>query len=446
MIKNRFLTYFFGIVFLVGFASCEDYFGDINENPNNPTDVTPDVLLPGIEVQLNYIYGGDFSRFASVITQHVEGIDRQWASINAYTFIVPANFNTAWRTNMYAGVLQDVRILKDKAVETGSNHYEGMADVLLAYALMISTDAWGDIPYDDAFQGVDNIEPVFDTQESIYALVDQFLSEAKTLLSQEATGIVPSSNDFIYGGDAAQWLKFANVIQARSYLHRAEVDAGNYNLVLTELNQGFESAGDDARMPYGAGATAANPWSQFNRDRQGDIAANPDLAARLEALNDPRRAIYGDPDVFFPEDHPVMQNDWAYPFATYVEVEFMKAEALLATGGDAQAIYDAYIAGITADMVELGADQATIDAYLAQPEVDPGVGNITLEHIIMQKHFALWTEFEVFNDWRRTGIPQLEPNSGSSIPIRFPYAETEILFNPNTPDMNIFTDPVWWDR
>jgi len=85
--------------------------------------------------------------------------------------------------------------------------------------------------------------------------------------------------------------------------------------------------------------------------------------------------------------------------------------------------------------------------YLSSPAVDPGDGNLTLQHIIMQKYIALYADPEVFSDWRRTGIPQLTPNVGNEVPRRLPYAENEILSNENTPspaNVNIFTR-VWWD-
>ena len=64
-----------------------------------------------------------------------------------------------------------------------------------------------------------------------------------------------------------------------------------------------------------------------------------------------------------------------------------------------------------------------------------------------QKYIALYADPEVFNDWRRTGIPELDPNTGSQIPRRLPYAEQTILLNDNTPspaDLTIFSR-VWWD-
>lgn len=422
---------------IFGFSSCENYFGDINEDPNNPTDVTLDVLLPSIEVQTALIYGGDLSRFLSVVTQHVEGVERQWASINDYS-ISTSNMNTAWRTNLYAGSLIDLNLLKEKAVAEDLGHYEGVANALLAYSWMMATDVWNDMPYQEAFQGTDNLQPAFDSQEFIYSQVFSLLDAATALFDKDGGGKVPGTDDIMFEGDIDKWKKFVQVTKARAYLHLALVDNSNYGKALTALQGGFESNDDDARFPWGDGETSAAPWYQFNRDREGDIEFNPDLRARMEALgDDPRLPLY---DQTF-SGHSVMIKAQPYPFASFTEQNFMRAECMMQTGGDAQAIHDAYIAGIQASMDYYEVDGA---AYIAS--VNPGVGNVTLENIIMQKHIALWTEPEVFNDWRRTGIPVLTPNSGTTVPVRMPYSVQEILFNTNTPDIDFFSDKVWWDK
>ena len=247
MIRNKFLALILGVGLLVGFSSCEDYFGDINVNPNAPTDVTPEVLLPNIQVRLSFALGGDFSRFTSIITQQVEGLTRQWASINNYSFIVPANFNTAWRTNIYAGVLQDLNVLKEKSVEEGSNYYTAIANVMLAYTWMSSTDVWNDMPYTEAFQGTDNLQPAFDSQEFIYGEIFSLLNEAKTLLAGDGGGRLPAGDDILYGGDAAQWLKFAHALAARGHLNIALTNpAAEYRAALDELPNAFTGTADDA--------------------------------------------------------------------------------------------------------------------------------------------------------------------------------------------------------
>ncbi|MCB0683080.1 MAG: SusD/RagB family nutrient-binding outer membrane lipoprotein, partial [Saprospiraceae bacterium] len=55
-------------------------------------------------------------------------------------------------------------------------------------------------------------------------------------------------------------------------------------------------------------------------------------------------------------------------------------------------------------------------AYVGQTEIDPGSGNLTLDHIMTQKYIAMFMDPEVFSDWRRTGIPELDPNTGANVP------------------------------
>jgi hypothetical protein len=265
MLKNKIYTFALALIVLVGFSSCESYFEGINENPNDPTDVSQDVLLPGIEVNLGFTYGGDFSRYASILTQHAKGETRQWASINNYSSFLPVNFNTPWSFSMYAGVLNDLKILKEKSAEDGSNHYEGIASILEAYSWMLMVDFFNDVPFSEAFQGTDIIQPTYDDAASVYAGVSTLLAAGITKMSEAATGRTPGADDLMYGGDAASWVKFAHGLTARMHLHQK-----NYSSALTSIGSSFESAADEASVQFLAGSTTAAPWFQFNRDR-GDF-------------------------------------------------------------------------------------------------------------------------------------------------------------------------------
>lgn len=454
MMKHKITALFMGLALLLSFSACEDYFGDINVNPNSPVDVPPSVLLPSLEVNVADVTGGDFSRFTSILVNHVRGVARQWSSIDNYSFIVPSNFDNAWRYNIYAGILQDARVLKEKAssVEAGAGHYVGIANVLMAYTWMMATDVWNDMPYREAFQGTDNLQPAFDSQEFIYSEIDNMLSEAISLFNGDGGALVPGSDDLIYGGDISKWLKAAHLLAARAALHRALLDENKYyNDVLTHLANAFEGPEDDMRLQYTSGPTSAAPWYRFNRDRTGDIqmAEGSKMSALyliMTDLNDPRLPIYSADFVDF-DNHPYFKPDRNYPLATYTEQKFMEAEALMKTGGDAAAIHDAFVAGIQSSFDELGLDATD---YLAA--IDPGEGNVTMEDIMTQKYIALYTQPEVYNDWRRTEIPTLTPNSGSTIPYRFPYPASELTLNLNTPNvdgLDAITDPankVWWDK
>jgi hypothetical protein len=83
-----------------------------------------------------------------------------------------------------------------------------------------------------------------------------------------------------------------------------------------------------------------------------------------------------------------------------------------------------------------------------QTTVFPGEDALDLEHIMNQKYLSFWMfqSLEAFNDYRRTGIPEMSNPLGT--PLRLPYPVAEINRNPNTPlDINnvtIYDIPVWW--
>jgi hypothetical protein len=314
--------------------------------------------------------------------------------------------------------------------------------------MMVSTDLWGDMAYSDAFKFNDNggvYQPTFDSQEEIYNQIFANLDEARTLLGMDAGGNPPGAADVIYGGNAAKWIQFCNVLEARGRLHLAEVNgASAYTAALTALNKGgFASSSDDAAVAFGTGATENAPWYQYVEQRD-DCETGAYYVSLLEEYNDPRLATYG-----YPHDnsHPIWTKDQRVQLLTFTEQEFIRAEAALQSG-DNTAAYTAYLNGIESSLAEalVGGDY---DAYVAQASVGVGEGNLTLENVITQKYLALYTNPEVFSDWRRTGIPALTPVTGTEIPRRLPYAQTELFSNPdNVPspaEVNIYT-PVWWDR
>ena len=425
------------IALALGLTSCENYFGDINVNPNSPIDASVDVILTSVEVEVADIYGGDFARYSSLLTQHAEGVARQWSSANNYTGYEPANFNTAW-INTYANILNEVKILKAKANASGFNHYEGIANTLMAFHLMNATDVWGDMPYTQAFQGVDNLQPTFDSQESIYAEVFSLLTEADALFAGAAGDQTVGGDDVIYGGDMAAWAAASKAIQARGYLHLALVDGGNYSKALTAAGSAFADASTEMTLQYTS--AAQGQWYRFMDGRTGDIEFHPTYRAMMTATADTHRLNLLDQT--FNTTHPYFVAAYNQPMVSYREMKFLEAECLMQTGGSDADIHAAWTAGVTAafDHFGLGANLAEF-----MTNNDPGVGNVTMDDIMVQKSIALYGTLEPYTDWRRTDIPSLTPNSGSTIPVRFPYGSDEIAFNPNVPSVSV-SDKLWWDK
>ncbi len=438
------------IVFVISFLlitqSCEEIVGgDINRDPNNPTSVPVTAQFPAFGIALADEYGGNFSRFNCMISQQVEGVARQWSSFNQYTGFTPNRFDTAWN-NVYENVLNELHIARATATEQGFSHYVGIVDIMEAFTLMMATDVWDDMPYSEALKGIENINPSFDSQQSIYDVAYSLIESGISKLSGPSGGVSPGSEDVFFGGDTDAWIKAAHAIKARGMLH-----FGQYAAAMGEASQSFSSAADNMAFQY-PDANAAGPWYRFNDGRTGDIEFHPTMRKIMTDRGDLDRL--GVVDVVFVTDasytasHPFIRPDYLQEMITYREMQFLIAEADLRTGGS-QVGYDAYLNGIKASFERYGLGDAEYDAYVAQASINPGVGSLTMDHVMTEKYIGMFLQPEVFSDFRRTGIPALTPVSGTAVMVRWPIPQTETLFNSNAPaagTIDVFTDKVGWNR
>lgn len=434
----------FGILFGLLFISCNEWIDpELNIDPTSPNDAPLSVLLPSVQAGMGYVIGGDMGRFTSLFTQHHIGIDRQHLGIYNYN-IKEDDLNNAWQT-MYVGPMMDLTIMMKKADESNSPHYKGIAQVLMAISLGLWTDLIGDIPYSEAFLANDNLHPKYDSQEEIYNSIQKLLDEAITNLGAATSTFTPGSDDIIFSGDIAKWIKTAYSLKARYFLHLKK-----YNEAIDAASKGISAITEDCDMLFGSTEKEANPLYQF-MDERTDIRVDPFFQKMMTDRNDPRRPIFVDTSNNFPGNLYAAINS-PVPFITLAETKFIEAEAKFAN--DKAGAYAAYLAGITASLNDAGVTGTAVDNYLAQPSVGVGESNLTLKNIIEQKYIALYTQPESWTDWRRTGFPQLTPVTGTAIPRRFFYPQNCRLFNlaqlSKVPDYNTSTNYIftklWWDR
>ncbi len=438
---NKFIVTCLAVFMLV---SCESYIeGDgINSDPNNPTSVPISAQLPAFQIQIADMTGGDFCRFNCMLIQQVEGVARQWSSFNQYTGLTPNRFDGGWQ-DVYENVLNEIKIARADAVANGYNHHQGILNIMEAYTIQMATDVWDDMPYTDALQGIDAINPTYDTQASIYAAMYALLDEGLAQLAGPGGPLSLGSEDVFYGGNVDNWSAAAHALKARAFMKDK-----NYAGAASEAQMAFGDASQNMAFKY-PDVNAAGPWFRFNvSGREGDIEFHPTMRGLLESLNDTDRLAVMDGT--FNASHPYLVADFLQEMVTFREMQFILAETdVRANAGGTQAGHDAYLAGIRASFARFGLGDAEYDAYVAQPEIDPGVGNLTLELVMTQKYIAMYLQQEAYSDWRRTGIPALEPVSGTTIPVRWNYSANEYLFNANSPDeteVSIYTDKVGWNR
>lgn len=445
-------------VFLVlSVGSCNFIDSELNVDPNNPLDVSMNLLLPHTQVSLGYILGGDFGRYISCWTQHHSGVERQHTAVEVYA-IREADVNNAWG-GIYATTMKDLDIIMQKAEETNSPHYAGVAKILMAQSIGTVVDLFDAVPFSDAFRGAEQTRPTYDTGEEIYAAIQAMLTEAIADLQAATSTLSPGSSDLVFGGDRAKWIAYANTLKARYWLHLSEVNGAAYQNALQAIDAGAIAANSgNAMVTFGAAATEANPWFQFE-DQRGDVVMGKFFLDLMNGINDPRRPYFASPNqdgayvgppAGVPDNSPAVSRFGPFycssasplPLATFTEAKFIEAEAAFPT--DKVRAAAAHNAAIAASLEMLGIDDP---AFLADQAAETE-NTITLEKILTHKYIALYTTQEPFVDWRRKGIPDLQPAAGTTeIARRFPYPQDERVYNGDNYISNVTVfDRVFWDK
>jgi hypothetical protein len=449
-------------VLIVMTVSCKKWIDpDINTDPSKPTDVNVNAILPIATAGMGYTAGGDLKYAACMWMQQMAGAANQPLAYDNYVY-TQSDVDNVWKWNLYAGPMMDCYRIIQKANAEGSPYYAGIAKVMMAYQLGCVTDLWGNVPYSQAFQGSANLTPAYDSQEQIYDSLFSLLDHAVLDFQASENFRQPGADDLIYHGNLEHWTKAAYALKARYKLHLCKRNGiSAYNDALTALNSAFTTNFDDFELNFGIASNENNPLYQFNNQR-GDIVVGAYLVDTMLAHNDPRIELFVDGSYGYLGSAPGEGNiDASYigsyyasanspvPFISYVECKFIEAECKFKTGdfGGAASAYNTAIKSSFAKLfiTDTAAANLAYEAIYANETGD----SISLEKIMQQKYFALCFQLEVYNDWRRTGLPVLQPAvSGviSEIPRRYPYPSSERLYNSsNVPDVTL-TTKVWWDN
>ena len=167
----------------LGASACTEDFTGINTNPNAPTDVGVQYLLPaGIVGGVTSLLGTGFDRgTASVWVQHYARL--QYGSIDRYE--IDSSFSDGLWATLYTGALVDFDAVVQKAAERGQANQEAVGRILRAWMFHNMVDLWGDIPYTEALGGLaaGNITPTYDDAQSIYSALLAELSAASSQIA-----------------------------------------------------------------------------------------------------------------------------------------------------------------------------------------------------------------------------------------------------------------------
>src|SRR5215210_4500069 len=217
---KRIINYSLPLFFLL-ITSCEKELADLNINKTTPTAIDPVFQLNNAVVNTSFPTG-------SLIYEI--GIVQQLISPNSGV-LTGANYNQDNRDNTddiwqayYRNVIRNTRDVINRTKDMSDRkNLMNMARILQAYAFMVLTDSYGDIPYTEAGLAYigDVLLPKYDAQQDIYPQILQELAEASSALDPVSK---IETLDVLYGGNIAQWKKFGYSLLLRAGMRLSKVD------------------------------------------------------------------------------------------------------------------------------------------------------------------------------------------------------------------------------
>lgn len=473
------------VLLILGLGACESFL-DVNDDPNAPETAAVDVRLSAlITAFIHSTYYGENSLWGAEWTQQFSynRDTRAYSEVHRYE-LSETDASTAWNY-FYSRTGNAAYTMVRDATGPTDGYHRGLGRLFLAWTFQVITDLWGPVPYTEAFH-VEIREPRYDDQTTVYQGILAQLDTAVTELSSP-TGRVPTVNDLLFDGDMSRWVKLARFLQARAQLRLADAPGedrvARANQALAALASALTGNADDADFAYPGGTNSRNPLWTF-QDLRNQFVGSEYLIEMLKARNDPRLLIMFTPIIYdsirgttrypaattryvgHPNGDATLPDStvsWIGPFfsnedaplnvVSYADQKFTEAEAQLIVSGAAAA--DApYRDGIRANMSKLGVASGDIDAYLAARPNLSTVAN-PLEEIITEKYIANFLKVEPWNDWRRTGYPQIpNPVPQAMLPgipqrIRTPGSELSNNINQVTATgiplgLEGMSTKVWW--
>ncbi|WP_447638009.1 SusD/RagB family nutrient-binding outer membrane lipoprotein [Flavobacterium microcysteis] len=473
-------------------VSCSDYL-DINEDPNNPTNVKPELLLANaqnsgakkLNVNMNQV--GNFMAYnwANNIEEFIAYQDEMQYTMNS-TF-----YDDVW-DDLYLTLVNFHQI--EKTTLEDYENYQGIAKIMKAFYFQYLVDLYGDIPYSEALQRDLELSPAYDDAEVVYDdLIVQLDAAIDLIKNAPASALNPGNNDIMLHGDMDEWVKFANTLKMRILIRQSGMAskqayiAEKFDDIINE-GSGFITENVISNPGYLVSTGKMNPFfetfgttlSGSPTDDNNSLKGTRYTVDYLTNTNDTRlekiyASIPGGGFAGINQGAPDEQGTVVVPYSglgngilknftqdayilTAAESYLLQAEAVARgyIAGSAQSLYES---GIEASYVTLGLTSAEASTYYSQTTNLVGwaasSGN-EIEAIITQKWIALNSinGAESWIEYTRTGFPSSLPisliASRPQRPIRLMYPNSEYVANsanvPNQTTDDAFTSPIFWDN
>lgn len=442
------------LIMVLILSSCSKKFSDLNVDPKRPSVVPSETLFTNAQKN-----AGDQIASTNVNVNNFKLWSQYWtettyvdeSNYDIKTRNVPDRAFQTWYRDVISDLTQAKATLAEEAVIPGTEqevaNKNAIIELMTVFAYQRLVDLFGNVPYSQAMDINNNLQPAYDDAWTIYQDLVERIDAALASMDPSAGSF--GTSDLMYAGDVANWMAFGYGMKLKMGLNIADFNSTIGQAWIADAAPNvFTSAAQNCVLSYLGATPNTNPlYVDLVLSGRQDFIAGKTIADTMNFYNDNRRAQYftTDPNGTYSgggigESNPYA--DFSKPgsklvdptlpvvLMSYDEIEFYLAEAIERglMAGSAQSHYEN---GISASFDYWEAGDAS--TYLAQTDVAWGTGSHSnLEKIARESWVSLYNRgFVAWTTIRRLDFPlpiAAAPQDGV-YPIRYTYPVNEQTLN-----------------
>ena len=223
-------------------SSCKKQL-NINQNPNQPTAVTPNVILSAALVGTasnNYNDYLGLARWMGYWSRSGNYVP----DVQTETYNIANDYTDGEWGNIYVN-LNNYDYMENTGRSLQLPFYIAVAKVMKAYSFSTLVDIYNNVPYKQAFQVAKIVQPAYDDAQTIYndlvaqldSAIDVYFEDAKVFYGIQPASVASTDDqyDVLFGsartgvsGATARminWQMFANTVKLKLLMHQSQVGA-----------------------------------------------------------------------------------------------------------------------------------------------------------------------------------------------------------------------------
>ncbi len=231
-------TTFYILILVTTFCvlpGCDSGFDELNVNKTQPTALNPSFLMNNAIIQTSFPLEVMVFELP-IVQQIVTPFGGVLGGGNYNQDNKPRNSGN-W-VRYYQNVLKSlVSVINSTKEDDQRTNLYHSARIMRAYASMILTDSYGDVPYFEAGNGFISsiVLPKYDAQEAIYKDILKELDEASAALDATKTLV---TSDVLYAGNIPAWKAFGYSLMLRAAMRLSKADQATAQQYVTKAVAG----------------------------------------------------------------------------------------------------------------------------------------------------------------------------------------------------------------